>query len=98
MTDQGRLMSAGKARWLLDGGIEELSEEERALLLAIVSLEVGSGRTLTEEESKALNGILARAGADGAEIAQAVKHMLEAKPNKDARLDWSELKGRLRRK
>jgi hypothetical protein len=96
--EQDTLMVAGKARWLLEGGIDELEDGERALLLALASLEADTGRTVTDEERKALDQIAARAGVDGEEIAQAVKHMVEAKATKNRRLDWSALKGRLRRK
>jgi hypothetical protein len=98
MTDQDNVMVAGKARWLLDGGIEKLDDEERALLLALVSLEADTGRTLTQEEQEALDKILTRTGMDGEDISRAVKHMVEAEPTKRQRLDWSELKKRLRRK
>jgi hypothetical protein len=97
MTDQETIMAAGKARWLLEGGVEELDEEERALLLALVSLEAGTGRQLTEEEKDALERISARSGADGDEIARAVKHMVEAKAKTGRLLDWSALKNRLKR-
>jgi hypothetical protein len=97
MTEQGSLMVAGKARWLLEGGMDELDEGERALLLALASLEVDIGRTITEEEREALDKIAARSGVDGEEIARAVKHMVEADANKNRRLDWSALKGRFRR-
>lgn len=98
MRDQETVMAAGKARWLLEGGVEALDEEERALLLALVSLEADTGRSLTDEEKRALDKILARSGMDGEEIAKAVKHMVEAKPKTDTKLDWSALKARLRRK
>ena len=98
MTDQESLMVAGKARWLLEGGIEKLDEEERALLLALVSLEADTGRTLTDEEKDALDAIVARTGVDGEDITRAVKHMVEAEANKNRRLDWSALTSRLRRK
>jgi hypothetical protein len=91
-------MAAGKARWLLEGGVEKLDEEERALLLALVSLEADTGRTLTAEEKEALDQIVSRAGVDGEEIARAVKHMVEAETKKEHQLDWSALKARLRRK
>jgi hypothetical protein len=98
MTDEENLMSAGKARWLLEGGLEKLSDEERALLLAIVSLDADTGRTLTDEEKQALDALVARAGGEGEEISRAIKHMVEAKPKKRSDLDWSDLKKRLRRK
>jgi hypothetical protein len=97
MTDQDHLMLEGKARWLLEGGIEKLDEDERALLLALVSLEVGTGRAITADEQAALDQIVERTGMDGEEITRAVKHMVEAKPTKPKKLDWSDLKRRLRR-
>jgi len=98
MTDQDNLMVDGKAQWLLEGGIEKLDDDERALLLALVSLEAGTGRTLTNEEQAALDKILERTGMDGEDITRAVKHMVEAKPAKGKKLDWSDLKRRLQRK
>ena len=67
----------------LEGGAAKLDEEERALLLALVSLEADTGRTLTDEERKALDQVLERAGMDGDEITAAVKHMVEAETKKD---------------
>jgi hypothetical protein len=98
MTKQDTLMVAGKARWLLEGGIDELDEGERALLLAMASLDADTGRLVTAEEREAIDQIIARAGVGGEEIAQAVKHMVEAKAHKNRRLDWSALKRRLRPK
>lgn len=97
MTDQDSLMVAGKARWLLEGGADELDEGERALLLALANLEADMGRTVTEEERRALDEIAARSAVDGDEIAQAIKHMIEAEPKQNRQLDWSDLKDRLRR-
>jgi hypothetical protein len=98
MTDQDNVMVTGKARWLLEGGVDELDDEERALLLALISLDADTGRSLTREEQEALDKILARTGMDGEDITRAVKHMVEAKPTKERGLDWSELKRRLQRK
>lgn len=98
MTDEDNLMGKGKARWLLEGGIDKLDDGERALLLALVTLEADTGRTLTDEEQKALDQIVARTGMDGEAIDRAVKQMVEARPKKDPQLDWSDLKKRLRRK
>jgi hypothetical protein len=94
MTDEERIMAEGKAQWLLEGGIEQLTEEERALLLALVSLEADTGRQLSEQEQEALDEIVARSGTDGEKITRAVRHMVEAEPKKGKGLDWSELKGR----
>lgn len=97
MTDQDALMAAGKARWLLEGGIDKLDDDERALLIALVSVEADTGRPLTEEEQQALDKIVAHAGVDGEEITRAVRHMVKAKAKSERRLDWSALKSRLRR-
>ena len=98
MAKQDTLMVAGKARWLLEGGIDELSEGERALLLALARLEADTGREVTEEEKKVLDEIIERSGSDGDDIARAVKHMVEAKATSNRRLDWSALTRRIRRK
>ncbi len=97
MTEQDTLMVAGKARWLLEGGVDQLDDEERALLLALTSLEAGTGRSITAEERAAIDQMMARAGADGDEIARAVKHMVEAKAKTNRALDWSALKKRIKR-
>ena len=97
MTEQDDIMLEGKARWLLEGGIDKLDDDERALLLALVSLEADTGRALTADEQAALAEILERTGMDGEEITRAVRHMVEAKPTKTKKLDWSDLKRRLRR-
>lgn len=98
MKDEDRVMVEGKARWLLEGGIDKLDDEERALLLALVSLAADTGRGLTEEEQKALDQMVSRTGMDGEEITQAVRQMVEAKAETNRKLDWSALKNRLRRK
>ena len=98
MSEQDTLMVAGKAQWLLEGGIDELDEGERALLLALARLDADTGRTVTEEERQALEQIAARSGAEAEKISSAVKHMVEAKAQNNRRLDWSALKQRLRRK
>lgn len=97
MSDKDPVMVEGKARWLLEGGIDELDDAERALLLAFVSLESDAGRSLTEDEQSALEQIIERTGAESEQITSAVKRMVEAKPKKDQRLDWSDLKKRLNR-
>jgi len=98
MTDQDTLMAAGKARWLLEGGVDQLDDQERALLLALVSLEADTGRDITNEERAAIDKMIESAGMDGKEIARAVKHMVEAQAKTNRRLDWSALKKRFRRK
>jgi hypothetical protein len=98
MTGQDSLMVSGKARWLLEGGIDELDEGERALLLALANLEAGTGRTVTSEEKEALGHLAERSGKDAEDISRAIKHMVEAETKKTSLLDWSALKRRLQRK
>lgn len=98
MTDEESLMIAGKARWLLEGGAQELSAGERALLLALAQLEADSGRKVTEEEKEALDRIASTQSFDAAEIARAVQQMKTAEAKKERKLDWSEVKNRLKRK
>ena len=97
MTDGDNVMLTGKARWLLEGGLDELDDDTRALLLALVTLEADSGRALSDEERAALDQMIARSGADGEQIARAVKQMIKAKPRPSRRLDWSALTTRRRR-
>jgi hypothetical protein len=98
MTEQDTLMVAGKARWLLEGGIDELDEGERALLLALANLEAGTGRAVTQEERQALDRIAERSGRDADDIVRAIKHIVEAEATRNRRLDWSALKRKIQRK
>lgn len=98
MTDKETLMIAGKARWLLEGGAQELSDEERVLLLALAQLEVDSGRQVTEEERAALKRIAASVqSVDAQEISKAIDQMVTAEPKAGRELDWSDLKKRIKR-
>ena len=92
MTNEKRVMAEGKARWLLDGGIDDLDDDELAFLLAVLSLDVGTGRELTDDEQKVVDHIMARSGISGEEISRAVKQVVEAKPKKNQQLDWSDLR------
>lgn len=78
---RGSLFAAGKAKWLLQN-VDKLSEDERALLLAIAELERDSGREVTPDEQKALDKLAAKiAEADGIDpqaIAAAVNQMMTA--------------------
>jgi hypothetical protein len=98
MTQKGTVMAEGKARWLLEGGIDELDDDELAFLLALISLEVDTGRTLTEDELEVLDQIMVRTGIDGEEISHAIKQLVQAKPRNDPPLDWSDLRDHRGRK
>ncbi len=85
---QDSLFAAGKARWLLQNA-DKLSEDERALLLAIVELEKSAGREVTPEEQKALDKLAAKAGDyDPGEIAEAVNRMMTAEATHHPVDEW----------
>lgn len=47
----------GGARRLLEGGGEDLTDDERALLLALLGVDAEAGRSLDEEERAALDKV-----------------------------------------
>ena len=95
---QEPVFMAGKARWLLDN-VQQLSPEQRALLLAVANLDIESGHKLTSEERAALDKLSAQAeGFDPKEIEKAVHHMVEAKSKRKV-IEWpSGLYQRIRKK
>lgn len=77
---------------LLESGMQDLSEDERALLLALVGVDAEAGRELDEEEQDAVEKLKGQLeGYDVDKLSQAVKHMVTAKPQKDRELEWPEL-------
>ncbi len=87
MTKKDSLFVAGKAQWLLENA-PKLPPDERALLLAMLELDVQAGRVLTPEERAALDALAAQTeGFDPAEIERATKHMVEAEPTRKV-ADW----------
>jgi hypothetical protein len=89
---QGLVLSPDGARRLLEGR-EDLTDDERALLLALASVDAEVGRSLDENERAALDELKAQMeGYDADELAQAVQHMVTAKPRKGRRLKWPALK------
>lgn len=87
MAEKKSLFVSGKAKWLLENA-RKLTPDQRALLLAMADLEVQAGRPITTEERAALDELAAQSeGYDPDEIAQAMKHMVEAKPKRKV-VDW----------
>ncbi|MBN1813010.1 MAG: hypothetical protein JXA14_14335 [Anaerolineae bacterium] len=81
---------------LLGGGGKRLTDDERALLLALTGVDAGS---LSAEERAALDKLKAQVeGYDTEELAQAVEHMLTAEPVEGRKMEWPELKGRRKRR
>ncbi len=90
------ILSPEGAHKLLKSDPEALSDEERALLLALISAETETGRDLGPEEEAAVNRLRDQLGDHDAEaLIEAVKHMVTAQSNKEPDLDWPDLKGRL---
>ena len=89
---EGLVLSPDGARRLLEGR-EDLTDDERALLLALASVDAEVGGSLDEKERAALDELKAHMeGYDAEELAQAVQHIVTAKPRKGRRLKWPALK------
>ncbi len=87
MSKEDPLFAKGKAQWLLENA-RKLTPDQRALLLAIVDLDVASGRQLSPEERAALEELSTQTeGYDASEIQQAMKHMVEAQTKRKV-VDW----------
>ena len=87
------VLSPDRVRKLLKDGGESLTQDERALLLAMLSVDAETGESFIEEEHAALDRLMARLeGYDAGELAQAVKHLVTAKSRTNRKLEWPELK------
>jgi hypothetical protein len=87
MSQEDSLFASGKAKWLLENA-RQLTVEQRALLLAMVDLDVKAGRKLAPEEKAALDELAAQVeGYDPTEIEQAIRHMVDAKSKRKV-VDW----------
>ena len=83
----------GIIRLLAEGGGEDLNDDERALLLALVGAETETGRELTEEERAALDKLKTQVeGYDAEALAEAVRQMVTAKSRDSRILKWPKLK------
>jgi hypothetical protein len=90
--------SEGIHRLLAEGGGEDLNDDERALLVAMIGVDTATGRELSEEERAALDKLKAQVGDYDAEgLAEAVKHMVTSQPRESRKLEWPTL-GRKQRK
>jgi uncharacterized membrane protein len=93
-SEEGILSSEG-IRKLLAGGGDALSDEERALLVALIGVELETGREPSEEERAALEALIDQAeGLDVEAITQAVKRAVRAEADEERKADWSNLKDR----
>ena len=91
---EGSVFRAGGDRRLVEGGAD-LTDDERALLLAMIGVDAEMGKSLGEQERAALDKLKAQVqDYDTDDLAQAVKHVVTAKPQEDRKLEWPELKRR----
>ncbi|MFN8594993.1 MAG: hypothetical protein U0559_02235 [Anaerolineae bacterium] len=87
MAQKKSLFASGKAKWLLENA-RKLTPDQRALLLAMADLDVQVWPADYNEERAALDELAAQSGNyDPEEIAQAMKHMVEAEPKRKV-VDW----------
>ncbi len=78
---------------LLKEGGEGLTDDEQALLLALLSVDAKAGENLDEEQRAVLDELRAQLeGYDADDLARAAKHVVKAKPRKGRKLEWPELK------
>lgn len=85
----------GKARWLQRKGAKALTAEQQALLLALVQLETDLGRTLSEDETAAVEALAGQLqGFDPQDIARAIRQMIETPADPQRQTSWAELRKR----
>ena len=83
----------GGASRLLERSTEDMTDDERALLLALIGVDAEVGRGLGEKDHAALDKLKAQVeGYDADALTQAVKHMVTAKPRDSKKMKWPELK------
>ena len=89
----------GIRRLLAEGGGEDLNDDERALLVALVEADTETGRVLSEKELAALEKLKSQVeGYDAEAVIQAVRHMVTGQAREGERLEWPELKQQRRKR
>jgi len=80
------LFAPGKARWLLDGGLETLGAGERQILLVMAELAVLQGHALSAEEEEVVTRLRAdtEGDYDAEDLASKVKKLVKGKPRRGA--------------
>lgn len=82
----------GGARRLLHSSGEDMTEDERALLLALAGVDAQAGKSLEEEDHAALDKLKTQVqGYDADALTQAVTQMVTAKPRDGRKLEWPKL-------
>lgn len=94
----GSVLGPDGARRLLESSKEDLTEDERALLLVLIGTDAEVRGKLSKQERAALDRLKEQMeGYDAGELAQAVKRMVTAEVIPGRKLAWPELKRRQRR-
>ncbi|MBC7251887.1 MAG: hypothetical protein H5T62_16610 [Anaerolineae bacterium] len=78
------LFAPGKARWLLDGGLETLDAGERQMLLVMAELAVLHGRSLSPEEEEVIARLRSDATGDydAKDVTKKVTKLVKGKPKR----------------
>lgn len=81
---KGDLFAPGKARWLLDGGLDTLDAGERQMLLVMAELALQQGHALSVEEKEVVARLRADASGDydARDVAKKVKKLVKSKPKR----------------
>jgi hypothetical protein len=83
----------GVRRLLEAGGGEDLNDDERALLLALVGAERAAGRELSGDEMAALEKLRSQVeGYDIDELTQAITHMVGSESRESRKMKWPDVK------
>ena len=78
---------------LLDSHGDDMTDDERALLLALIGVEAQAGQSLTEQDHAALDELKAQVqDYDADALSQAITHVVTAKPSEDRKLEWPDLR------
>lgn len=89
------LFNPGKAQWLQECGADALDGDQQALLLALSQLEAEMGRTLSEDETGALQALAEQLeGFDAQDIVDAMQQLVTKPADPKRKTAWPELKRR----
>ena len=93
-TEQEKSASNRVRRLLADKG-ESLTNDERALLLALLRVDAETGGELTGQDRTTMDELMTGLEEyDVGELTRAVKQLVTAKSRPDRKLEWPELKRR----
>lgn len=91
---EGRLLRPEAISGLLEGR-DDLSDQERALLVALIEVETETGRPLSDAERAAVEALRESVqGFDVEKVSQAVRRIVTAESREDRETDWPDLEKR----